>query len=176
MPRILATGTCNRPQLLTHNRRCATGFTLLEILLVVLIIGIVSSLLVMSISTSGSSRQLQQEAKRLVALMQYARQQAIMENRLYGLQLQPHGYQFMVYQNRNWQAAEQTALRLRQLPQQSRIRLLGPAPADPQQPAVMFSPLGEQDDFQLRLSLRDYHWRVTGQPNGQLASELESHE
>jgi general secretion pathway protein H len=176
VPRILETGTCNKPQLLTRNCRCTTGFTLLEILLVVLIIGIVSSLLVMSTSTSGSSRKLQQEAERLVALLQYARQQAILENRLYGLQLQHRGYQFMVYQNRNWQVAEQTTMRLRQLPQQGRIYLLGPVPVDPQQPAVMFSPLGEQDDFQLRLSLRDYHWRVTGQPDGRLTSEQEFHE
>jgi type II secretion system protein H len=176
VPRILAIGTCNRPRLLTRIWRCQAGFTLLEILLVVLIIGIVSSLLVLSVSTAGIARQAQQEAQRLVALMQYARQQAILENRLYGLQLQPHGYQFLVYQNQAWQAADSANMGLRRLPQQGRIRWLGPPPLDLQQPVIVFSPLGEQDAFQLQISLQASYWRVIGQADGQLRSEVETHE
>ena len=58
------------------------AFTLLEVLLVVAIIAIASSLAVLSVTAAGDGRASQQEAQRLVILMTFARQQAMLENRL----------------------------------------------------------------------------------------------
>jgi general secretion pathway protein H len=94
------------------------GFTLLEILVVVLIIGIVTAGMLLSMSFAGKDTELETESKRLLSLMNYAREQSELQTRDYGIFSQ-HGYEFVVYDVRRglWrQAAEDDALRERTLP------------------------------------------------------------
>ena len=157
MPKISVTGTCNKPTRPSSINQRQAAFTLLEVLLVVVIIAIVSSLAVLSVATSGDGRKTQQEARRLAILMEFARQQALLENRYYGLQIRPGGYAFLVYNKGVWQLADQPALRLRHLPRQGLIQLLSPTTEQPKQPIVMFSPLGEQDDFILQMRIQGHN-------------------
>src|SRR5579885_3371299 len=61
------------------------GFTLLEILVVVLIIGVVTAGMLLSMSFAGKDTDLETESKRLLSLMDYAREQSELQTRNYGV-------------------------------------------------------------------------------------------
>lgn len=98
--------------------RCA-GFTLLEILVVVLIIGILTAGMLLSMNFAGKDTQLETESKRLLSLMNYARDQAELQTRDFGIYFGQHGYEFVVYDVRTgaWRmVTEDDALRERTIP------------------------------------------------------------
>ena len=85
---------------------CASGFTLVEILVVVVIIGIISAGVLLSISLTGRDRELEGESDRLYALVNYAREQAELQTREYGVIVHDDSYQFVAYDSRRgiWRA------------------------------------------------------------------------
>jgi len=68
------------------------GFTLLEVIVVVFIIGLMATFA--SLSVGGGDRYLQQEAQRLTGLVQLAAEEAIINAQGYGLEFNKLGYQF----------------------------------------------------------------------------------
>jgi general secretion pathway protein H len=95
------------------------GFTLLEILVVVMIIGILSAGMLLSMNFAGRDTALETESKRLVSLMNYARDQAELQTRDFGIVFGQYGYEFVVYDVRTgaWRTVdEDDALRERTLP------------------------------------------------------------
>jgi general secretion pathway protein H len=95
------------------------GFTLLEILVVVMIIGILTAGMLLSMNFAGRDTALETESKRLVSLMNYARDQAELQTRDFGIVFGQYGYEFVVYDVRTgaWRTVdEDDALRERTLP------------------------------------------------------------
>ena len=82
-------------------RQRQRGFTLVEILVVAVIIGVLAVSLVLSLGDTGRDRAMEQERDRLSALMAYVREQGELQTLEYGLRLTPTGYRFTVYDNRN---------------------------------------------------------------------------
>jgi general secretion pathway protein H len=79
-------------------RRKMSGFTLLELLVVVFIIGILSTLFTLSVGLTGSDRELETETDRLIAVVQLASDEAIMQGRELGMRFYPDGYEFARFQ------------------------------------------------------------------------------
>jgi general secretion pathway protein H len=97
----------------------SAGFTLIEILVVVLIIGIISAGVLLSLNLTGRDHELETETDRLLSLVTYAREQAELQTREYGLIFNDDGYQFVAFDARRglWrQVYEDESLRLRKLP------------------------------------------------------------
>lgn len=101
------------------------GFTLVEILVVVVIIGIMITVVTLSAGLAHGDRDLETERDRLVALIDHLRDQATLQNREYGLRCVEGGYQFLVYDAREqlWVQGEDDLLRARTLPEGIDIRL-----------------------------------------------------
>ncbi len=80
-----------------RNPARASGFTLIEILAVVVIVGIVTAIAVVSLKALGGRSDQAQAAERLAGLVQLASENARMENIQYGLKIKPHHYEFVIY-------------------------------------------------------------------------------
>src|ERR1700739_4903773 len=127
-----ATGTSatsfRRPIMRTRGRAGAgsAGFTLIEILVVVVIIGVVAASMLLSFSLTGRDRELEKESDRLLALFNYAREQAELQTREYGVLFQDDGYECVAYDVRRgaWRSLfEDDALHARRLPDGLDVKL-----------------------------------------------------
>jgi general secretion pathway protein H len=82
-------------------RRAAKGFTLVELMVVMVIIGITLGLV--SLNAIPSPQQhLQNEAQRLALLLQLARDEAIVRNRLVAFEADGERYRFLVRNETRW--------------------------------------------------------------------------
>lgn len=96
------------------------GFSLIELLVVIAIIGIVMSIAMLSLGLLGDDRQLQTEARRMIALVQVAQDEATMQGREFGMEITANAYRFVEYDpylNTWGELIGDDTLRLRQLPE-----------------------------------------------------------
>jgi general secretion pathway protein H len=124
----LATGTwdskprdpARNPISARMRRAVSTGFTLIEIMIVVFIIGLVTAIAVVTFGGDSRDTELDKEAERLDALMDYAREQAELQTRDFGFRMNRNSYQFVVFDplRNEWRlATEDDALRERAIPE-----------------------------------------------------------
>lgn len=95
------------------------GFTLVEILVVVVIMAVVISLAVLSIGVTGRDAQLDEESRRIEGLMSLLHERAVLEGRDFGLRIEPDAYEFAVYDQRRdrwFKMDQEREFRRRELP------------------------------------------------------------
>jgi len=95
------------------------GFTLIELMVVLVIIGVITAGVLLSVNLTGRDQELEKESDRLLTLVNYAREQAEMQTREFGIVVHDDGYQFVAYdvRRRLWREVyEDDALHLRMLP------------------------------------------------------------
>lgn len=71
------------------------GFTMIEILVVLVVVGLLAALAVANIGGGQQQRELDNEVSQLFMLMQTASDQAVMENAELGLKLEESAYRFL---------------------------------------------------------------------------------
>jgi len=150
---------------------CSKGFTLVEILVVVVIMAVVVSLAVLSIGTTGRDTQLDEESRRIEGLVGLLHERALLEGRDFGLRIEPAAYEFVVYDSRRdrWMTFDQEhEFRHRDLPKgvsfqlelDSHIVVIKPLDRNltgdsaPPAPQLAIAASGEGTPFRLTL-LRD---------------------
>jgi type II secretory pathway pseudopilin PulG len=109
-------------------------------MIVVVIIGVISAAVLLSVNLTGRDQELEKESDRLLTLINYAREQAELQTREYGVIFRNDGYQFLAYDARRglWREVyEDEILRLRKLPDGLDFRLVVDA-----RPVVLV-PIGE---------------------------------
>lgn len=84
-------------------RGCQRGFTLLEIMLVMVMLGLVTSAILPSLIPDDSGALMKKEARRLMMLTQVIQEQALLTGQDKGLQQTAEGYRFLTYQRGRWQ-------------------------------------------------------------------------
>jgi len=100
-------------------KRTTRGFTLIEILVVIVIIGTILSIVVLSTGIVPEDEELQTERTRLTALLETVQDEAVMQGREFGLEIMTSSYRFVEYDalSRQWMEVPYDELyRLRQLP------------------------------------------------------------
>jgi general secretion pathway protein H len=110
-----------------RSRSRSRGFTLIEIMIVVVIIGVITAGVLLSVNISGRDQDLEKESDRLLTLVNYAREQAEMQTREYGLIFHEDGYQFLAFDARRqlWREVyEDDVLRMRRLPSGLDVKLM----------------------------------------------------
>lgn len=73
------------------------GFSLLELMVVVVIIGVFAGAVVLSLRIVGSDREIEQEILRLRSLIDLLREESLMQSRDFGLLFTETGYRFYIY-------------------------------------------------------------------------------
>jgi general secretion pathway protein H len=173
-------------------RRHAAGFTLMEILVVLVVIGVIVSAATLSIGVLGRDREAEDQMRRLWAVLQQAREESELQGLDIGMFVSAAGYEFLRYDGRNltWVPIEDDKLfATRALPEGLRFRMwlesrevvLKPdvvdrADKDSQKkwpPQILVLSSGEVMPFELRVE-RDQAealWRVTALPDNDLRIE-----
>jgi len=136
------------------------------VLVVVVIIGIIASMAAVSTRVLGGDHEMDQEAKRLVAILGQAREEAMLQGRDVGLRLDARGYDFLDYDGRNerWElVVEDPLMRERTFPdgleaelwlESRNVKLparTAPTVAMPAQPQVVVMASGDLIPFEMRL-------------------------
>lgn len=85
------------------------GFTLLELLLVMTIVGVLAATVTLAVSDAGARQRVQTEAERVALAIELARTEALARNEIWGLSVTPTGYAFQTYdpQAGDWQVLDE---------------------------------------------------------------------
>lgn len=98
----------NRPLHLWKNRH-ETGFTLVELMIVLVILGLMASIVVLSFP--DGSNDLEQDAQKFAARTAALRDNAILQSRPMAVQVTPSGYSFLERRKGAWSVMEDKPFR-----------------------------------------------------------------
>lgn len=85
-----------------------SGFTLIEVLVVLFIVSIMSGIVVANMPSFARTGDFDTEAKRIKVLLEMAREEAVIQGREYGFKPEDEGYRFYAYNEleRHWERVE----------------------------------------------------------------------
>ncbi len=156
---------------LTHH-----GFTLIEILVVIVILAVVAGAVTFAIGGVGGERQLAHQAEQTQALIGYACEQAELTGHSIGIGVSTQGYRFLQLEREDWLPFVGGDLRTRKWLETTRAALSRDGrPLDvnteyPEKPQLVCFSSGEMTPFRLELGLSDLRvtYRLDGQPDGDI--------
>ncbi len=144
------------------HRGVSKGFTMIEILVVLVVVGLLAALAVTNMGGASQQRELENQVRELFLLMQTASEQAILNNEELGLRFTDEGYQFLVFDDENdeWSEQGERLFRPRKLPDwltvtplvENDLPRLG-GDEDAFRPDLMFFSSGETTPFELEFTV-----------------------
>jgi general secretion pathway protein H len=178
-------------------RARAHGFTLLEILIVVVIIGVIVSAATLAIGVLGGDREVEDQTRRFWAVLQQAREEAELQGNDVAVFISASAYEFLRFDTRRdmWIPIQYDELyRPRELPEGLRYRLWldgrevvlkvqPPNRSDEDEhkkwpPQIMVLSSGDIMPFELRIErdAADALWRIVAAPDNDLRIERRGNE
>lgn len=148
------------------------GFTLFELIVVLVIVGLILTQVTLSLPTSDTQQRARREAQRLVALLGLAREDAIVRDLMMGFAAEQRKYRFYGLSEDGWSRVQGDGVfRERRVPDDLGVELTVGAAGEEHDggdeeedgPRVLFYPSGEQSGFELR---------VTGAADGERVEQL----
>lgn len=150
------------------------GFTLIEIVVVIVILGILLNFAVLSFRRLPGSDSLGEESKRLRSLLQVASEEALLKSSLIGVDVTEEGYGFLRLVGGEWQPLEDDMFRSRELPEELRLSIATTQPPgdddEKRTPEIILLNSGEMTPFDIKISSRqsDDYYRLSGSETGEL--------
>ncbi len=159
----------------------APGFTLIEILIVMIIVGVMASMAVLAIG-GDPHQQLKKEAQRIRLVLQLAADEALLQGQEYGLKLARESYQIVQFDNEKeeWAEAKLEAFAAYKLPNDITLSLQSegssvdltilnkieqqqdqkPSDESTLKPALLLLSSGEMTPFTLQLQSADAEYKM----------------
>lgn len=139
------------------------GFTLIELVVVVLLLSIIVSMVAVNLAADDTS-EVRDEADRLALLLNAAQQDAILDGQVLALALEERGYHFLRLNDAGTLAPiiRDELLRPRELAPGIEISAIEIAGNEQEQRAILLQPSGELEDFAITLSKGTARWQIKG--------------
>lgn len=115
------------------------GFTLIEVMLVIVVVGILTGLVVANLSGGGGRRELATEAARLASCLELGAEEAVASGEEYGLDFDKQQYRFLRFdeRERRWRETDKADIcRPHTLPDDLQLRLVDAPPVPPRLPGT----------------------------------------
>ncbi len=165
--------------------RRAAGFTLLELMVVMVLIAIIFSFAALSMRGDDVAEIMEREARRLETLLVLANDEAIVRGEELGVRFADDGYEFLILALDGWKVPDDDLLKAYTLPADIRMQLEiegepGFDEDDSTQdieppPQVLIMSSGEMTPFTVTFisDLSDYRYRLTTSLMGEVSRERE---
>lgn len=130
--------------------RQTSGFTLLEVMVVIVLIGVIASAIQFTFQSDTPDKALQKEALRFAGVFEVASEYSMLNNVELGLVIDKESYQFVVFNGERWASMQDVlALSKYTLPEELELEInLDDLPvAEPQLFDAETFKLEEEDDF-----------------------------
>ena len=141
-------------------RKSSKGFTLIEIMVVVVIVAILISAVTLSFPPVGD-KLLKENADRFSALITLAQDEAILQSNELAVEITPSGYSFYQNQNNSWQSFSDSPFTKRQLPSEIKSQLyldgisINLKDREKNKPQVVILSSGEMTPFSYTLQFKN---------------------
>ncbi len=148
----------------SNMKRRIKGFTLIEIMIVMVLLGLISSVAVFTLGSGKQQRELENESQRLHALLRMASEEAILSNTEIGFLISEDGYEFLEFdeEKEQWSASTVPLFKARTFPEWvvvvfqregQDIRILGKEDGENKRPDMMLLSSGEVTPFSITLQV-----------------------
>jgi len=160
-----------------RNINKVNGFTLIELLVVIVLVGIVTSFAVLSMGTSGPERKMEEEAKRLHALIRLVREESIIQAKEIAMEINKQEYSFLEYKNKKWIPLTSKIFKTRSMNEalnfsvETELKSKLIEDKELKYLRLYFLSSGEQTPFQMIIKMKDInypYYQLKGEFNGKL--------
>lgn len=166
-----------------------TGFTLLELLVVIVLLGIVSSFAMLSLNLTGLESELDEEARKIHALINLAKEEAIIQAQEVALKIDKQTYSFEYWDGEKeaWFAKTEKVFRQRNIHDGLMLRFESEATKlfvkndedsknkdEIENGTAYFLSSGEQSEFTIKIEIKDdpqVYYQLEGKLNGDIKIE-----
>lgn len=136
------------------------GFTLIELLVTIVIIGIVLSIVTLSLNLAGDDREIRREVQRLMSILEVAQDDAMLQGRDFGIEFLLGAYRFVEYDSLSglWlEIPGEDVLRMRALPEGMELSLrLEDKLVTLEENPIALATNGDDDNDDLTLQAKNY--------------------
>lgn len=149
------------------------GFTLIEVMVVIVIIGVLINFVTISMGRNSPQDQLKTEAQRLSSLIGLASEEALLRSVLIGVDIGEEAYSFLRLEEGTWVPMDDNLFRPRQLPEGMLFDIASTQQVGEDEeenlPEIILLNSGEMTPFALKLSSDriDSYYRLTGNELGE---------
>lgn len=156
------------------------GFTLIELLVVAVLLGIITSFAVLSMGSLSIEREMEEEAKRLHALIKLVREESIIQAKEIAMEVNKQEYTFLEYENKKWVPLTSKIFHRRTINDELEFLVETETKSKlfeskkPELLRLYFLSSGEQTPFQMRINIKNKsapYYQLSGHFNGELTLE-----